>query len=220
MSHSTDPDRPAAASPDDQGFALVEIIVALAVTMTLVLALVPQLIGVIRSAHLANVISEAKGVGQAELETVRALPLRESWSASDVGKDLQGVYYPTLALASACDDAVLPVESSEGYVAEDVPASQRCGYEPQAGAFYRVVKRPEDSPFTVVVDTQFLDWVGTSTPVPGTAVSAPLSPTAEYTLGRYAVSRRLGVTVTVLYRHASEVKTVRSYTEVTPAVVE
>jgi type II secretory pathway pseudopilin PulG len=81
---SRSPDRrPLSADPTpvDDGFSLVEVIVALALTMVVLVALLPQLLVGIKGAALANDVTEAKGVVQGQLERMRNLPYHVAPSA-------------------------------------------------------------------------------------------------------------------------------------------
>jgi type II secretory pathway pseudopilin PulG len=58
----------------DDGFSLVEVLVALGLAMTVLVAVLPQLVVGIRAAGLATVMTEAKGVIQGHFEKMRSLP--------------------------------------------------------------------------------------------------------------------------------------------------
>src|SRR6266536_2260468 len=88
VSHSADPTN----RSQDSGFSLVEILVAIGVLTTVMVALLPQLIVGIKSTGTARLVSQAKGVAQGQLEQMRSMPFFLSKSIN--GVDLLDTYYP------------------------------------------------------------------------------------------------------------------------------
>ena len=62
------------AARRDDGFTLVEVVVALAIVMVVAASLLPQLVAGIQATSTARTISQAKGVVQGQLDRMRNLP--------------------------------------------------------------------------------------------------------------------------------------------------
>lgn len=205
-------------SPDsrrDGGFSLVEILVALGILAVVSTALLPQLVIGIQSTGTARVVSQSKGVAQAELERMRNLPFHITPDAGDY-RDVLDFYYRNRATPSAapvCTDAGgafrTPTVSWSGYVA----TSARCSYEPASGAFYRTVREVPattgTTSFVVVVNTQFLS---------GATPPQPVTPATTYdtqtTAGARPASAQLAATVTVLYRDRATLRPTTTTTQI------
>ena len=67
----------------DDGFTLIEIIVALGVIMTVMAAVLPQLLVGIRSGETSRLVTQTKGVAQGQLERMRNLPYYVAPEAGD-----------------------------------------------------------------------------------------------------------------------------------------
>ena len=206
----------------DEGFSLVEVVVAIGIVVTLMVAVLPQLISGIRANDVARVGSQGKTLAASELERLRNLPFQVQPNAGQY-VDLFDRYFQDLTApgaAPACKDGdrwVPPAKESTGYVS----GSARCSYEPASGPFYRVVRRvggyaakgiaadPDLAGFVVVVNTQFLD---AQTP------PQPKSPVTGYdtkTVGKdQPASGQVGLTVTVLADRPSTTRPVTTYTQV------
>ena len=217
--------RPAEAERD-AGFSLVEVVVAIGIVMTLLVAVLPQMIGGIRANDIARSNTQAKTLVSSELERMRNLPFQVQPNAGQY-VDLFDRYFqdttaPTTQIASAptCRSGgrwVPPAPSSSGYVS----TSARCPYEPPTGAFYRVVRTtaglpskgispdPDLTGFVLVIATQFLD---AATP------PLPRTPQADYntkTVGKDTpVTGQVGITVTVLPDRPTSQRPVTSYTQI------
>lgn len=200
----------------DEGFSLIEIIVALGIFSIVLVALLPQLIVGIRATGTARVVSQAKGIGQGQLERMRHLPFHIAPAAGDY-VDVLDYYYPDLdtpGTTPTCKTGTaynLPTTGWSGFVAAGTAA--RCDYEPATGAFHRTVEvvaaQSGITGFTVVVDTQFLS--GATPPVP----VSPLSGYDTRTVGRdNPASSQIGVTVTVLYDRRGTLRPVSHYTQI------
>jgi len=185
----------------DAGFTIVEVVVAIGIVMTVLVAALPQLVGGIRATDLARSQTQAKGLATSELERMRNLPFHVEPNAGQY-VDLFDRYFHDLdapTTAPTCldgDQHVAPSTASTGYVAA---GAARCDWEP-SGPFYRTVRTatsprtdPDLEGFVVVVAAQFLD---ASTP------PAPVEPRAGYdtqTVGAdVPASAQVGVSVTVL----------------------
>jgi prepilin-type N-terminal cleavage/methylation domain-containing protein len=207
VSHSADPIR-----SDDRGFSLVEILVAIGVLTTVMVALLPQLIVGIKSTGTARLVSQAKGVAQGQLEQMRTMPFYLSKSIN--GVDLLDMYYPKRTetspapVCAANANLNQPQTSWSGYVA---PTAARCSYEPAAGAFYRVVRPATGSAsagrFVVVTATQFL-----GSNLPRTVVT----PDQGYDTATTddLPSTLIGVTITVLRSDRGTWKPITTYTQI------
>lgn len=218
MSPSPEPQRRRAnQAAEDQGFTLIEVIVALGLVMTLMVAVLPQLIIGLRSNDLARLVTQAKGVTQGQVELMRNLPFHIAPAAGDY-IDVLDRYYRDLTppgttpvCTTASGEHATPATTWNGYVG---PTSTRCGYEPQTGAFYRHVAPPSTGPesFWVVTNTQFLD---NATP------PQPVTPPTGYstqTVGKDSPpASQVGVTVTVLYDARGTLHPVSTYTQIAGA---
>lgn len=167
--------------------------------MMLVTALLPQLVTGIRSTSTARLVTQAKGMAQAELEGMRNLPYHVSYEAGDF-RDVLDYYYKDLTAPSVSpvcksgDKFAPPKLGWTGYVAT---GATRCSYEP-AGAFYRTVREVPAAEgigaFTIVTSTQFLS--GTNPPAP---VTPPSVYNTQSAVNGKPASAQIGATVTVLY---------------------
>jgi type II secretory pathway pseudopilin PulG len=211
--------------PVDQGFSLIEVIVALGLTMVVLVALLPQLLVGIKGAALANDVTEGKGVVQGQLETMRNLPYHVAPSA-ERRIDLLDTYFPDLVPvtpAFSCKTgakftapAAGPRSSTSwsGYV---TGSATRCEYEPATGSFYRMVEARGG--YVLVTDTQFLDSLSRVT-----AASPLYMPVVAETAGPYnsqgangtdtPVSAQVGVTVTAFFVNRGTLHPVSAYTQI------
>lgn len=212
MSRSADR-RTGELARDDAGFTLLEIIVALGVVTTVMVALLPQLIVGIRSTGLAQAVTQAKGVAQGQLEQMRNLPFHVAPSAGEY-VDLLDRFFPDRNAPVATpecrggSDYRLPTTSWSGYV---VAGAVRCDYEP-TGPFYRTVTSQTEAdgrPFTLVVDTQFL-----SAATPPSAVTPRQGYDAASNGTDTPPASQVGVTVTVFHTERGTPHPVSTYTQI------
>lgn len=214
MSHSPDAQRGTGARRDD-GFSLIEVVVALGILMIVVVTLLPQLIVGIQATGTARLVTQAKGIAQSEMERMRNLPYHISSEAGNF-RDVLDFYFTDLdpGTTPTCQGAggayVSPQTSWSGYVSG---TGARCSYEPTSGAFFRTVREVpaiNGTPaFTVVVATQFL--TGTTPPVPVTPASGYNTQT---TAGGRPPSHQIGVTVTVFYADRATLKPASTFTQI------
>ena len=198
-----------APESEPDGFSLVEVVVAIGVLMIVMVALVPQLVLGIQATGTARLSTQAKGVVQGELEKMRNLPY---YIAPEAGPflDVLDTYY-----RHAKPDATPTCQKAAGELTlPQSPLSVYCAGNPLR-PFYRVVRPGTD--FTVVIDTQFLS---DATPPAGTAPQ-PVPPPTNYNSfptqtgeDSQPASRQIGITVTVLYRDRTTVRSVSSYTQI------
>lgn len=183
--------------------------------MIVVVTLLPQLIVGIQATGTARLVTQSKGIAQAELERMRNLPYHISFEAGDF-RDVLDFYYKDLQSGATptCTDGagefVSPQTGWTGYVS---PTGARCSYEPQSGAFYRTVRQVPAAngiaAFTVVVATQFLSGVTPPQPVtPATGYNT------QTTSGGRPASHQIGATVTVLYADRATVKPASTFTQI------
>lgn len=183
----------------DTGFSVLEIVVAIALLAVVLTAAAPQMIASIRATNTAKLQSQAKGVLQGALDTMRTLPFRVAPAAGD-HRDLLDTYYRNLTgpntTANCLTDGefAVPQPSWSGYLA---PATARCPYEPNGAAYRKVIAGGTgDLPtgFTVVLATQFVS--AATTPL----VLTPAPTYDTQTAGRdRPPSSQVGVTATVFY---------------------
>lgn len=200
---------------EDAGFTLVEVIVALGILMLLVTVLLPQLVVGIRSTSTSRLVSQSKGLIQAELEVMRNLPYHVSFDAGDY-RDVLDFYYKNLTVPTTTPTCQTgskfnaPQTSWTGYVAA---GGTRCSYEPATGAFYRTVRSIPAaagiSAFTLVIDTQFL-----SAGTPPVAVTPPTGYTTMSSIAGFPASAQIGVTVTALFTDRATLKPTSMTTQI------
>ena len=197
----------------EDGFTLVEVVVAIAIVMVVVTALLPQLVAGIRATGTARTVSQAKGVVQGQLDRMRNLPYHVSPDAGPF-RDVLDYYFKDRAggATPSCTVSgkyVALATNTTGFV--DVGGA-RCAYEPATGAFYRSVSvlppAPGSGGFTVVVSTQFLS--GDTPPV---AVTPATDYNSQLTGKATPASSQIGVWITVLYSNRGTVRPVSSYTQ-------
>lgn len=194
------------------GFTLIEVLAALGVLMIVAAALTPQVIAGLRATGVARDLTQAKGVSQARLEQMRAMPYFVGREAGDY-IDLLDTYYRNTTAPSvtpACDAngvSALPPTSWTGFVPV---AGKHCAWEP-TGAMYRTIINPISAPglgtFSMAINTQFL-----------TAASVPVTPLAGYNSqiagSDQPAASQVGVTVTVFFKSHQGVRTTSTYTQV------
>lgn len=216
MSRSTDPRPKSGRDTHDGGFTLLEVVVSLGLLMTVMVALLPQLVVGIKSTGTARFVSQAKGVAQGELERMRNLPFRIAPAAGDFIDVLDHYYRDTTSATTTptcttADGYVAPTTGWAGYVPAE--SSARCDYEPASGAFYRSVRVVAPSGgsggFTVVTNTQFIS---------GATPPQPVSPRNNYDTQVVGAdnppSAQVGVTVTVFYADRGTLRPVTTYTQI------
>jgi prepilin-type N-terminal cleavage/methylation domain-containing protein len=201
----------------DHGFSLVEILVAIGVLTTVMVALLPQLIVGIRSTGTARLVTQAKGVAQGELEQMRAMPFYVAKSAG--GVDVLDTYFPKRTETSpnpVCETGGRLNEPQTTWIGYVSPTATRCSYEP-AGAFYRQVRTVTSDPnmgrFVIVTATQFL-----SADLPRTVVT-PLPGYDTDATGNDGepASTQIGVTVTVMRSDRGTWRPITTYTQIQDA---
>jgi Tfp pilus assembly protein PilV len=212
---SRSPDLSRTSRRGDDGFSLIEVVVALGILMIVVVTLLPQLIVGIQATGTARLVTQSKGIAQAELERMRNLPYHISSEAGNY-RDVLDFYYTNLTtptVTPGCTSGggyAAPQAGWTGYVS---PTGARCSYEPATGAFYRTVRQVPAAngiaAFTVVVGTQFLS---------GATPPQPVTPTTGYntqtTAGGRPASHQIGVTVTVLYADRATLKPASTFTQI------
>jgi prepilin-type N-terminal cleavage/methylation domain-containing protein len=142
---------PARRTPDggDDGFSLVEVLVAMTVFAVVALASLGFLTTALSATALARTEAVAKNLNQERLESMRNLPFYRHANVSAV-PDFLDTYYTTTANPA-------PSTSATGFVAASGARDTSLG-DPATGAFYRRVFAPTPAfpGFYQRVTTQFL----------------------------------------------------------------
>jgi prepilin-type N-terminal cleavage/methylation domain-containing protein len=194
----------------DDGFTLVEVMVAMFVFALVATAALGLTVSTLRAAADSRSRTQAKEVAAQVIESMRQLPFSVE-SGTSASKDLLDIYFPNLntpAAAPNCgpaDSPNSPAATWSGYVS----GGQRCGYEVTAGDFYRTVlaELPGDGSmrFIPVVDVQFLEKLTPPGVVPPTVPYSADSPP----------TRQVGVTVTVIHGvEGGEQSAVTTYSQI------
>jgi type II secretory pathway pseudopilin PulG len=211
----------------------VEVLVSLGLIMTVLVAVLPQLIVGIRGVAIANQVTEAKGVLQGRIERMRSLPFHVAPSA-ERRIDVLDTYFPGIvaptAAALVCTSGggyALPVDGWTGYVPASAGSGKRCSqYEPATGvAFYRKVEtfpRAAGGDYTLVTNTFFLASVAAMT-VPASAYAPnSIEPATDYdsqTEGQDAPpSTQIGVNVSLFYSDRGTLRRFTTYTQISEVV--
>lgn len=200
----------------DDGFSLLEVVVALGVLMLVAAALLPQLIVGIRSTGTASKATALKSVAQSELDRLRNLPYRVAPEAGNF-IDLLDRYYPDTSVPSAapgCTAGAYTLPQNEtgwkGFVAGS--STGKCDFEPHNGDFYRTVDLQSHDVLgdvAVVTDLQFLSAGMDSAPVP------PRTGYNSSSVGRdMPPASQVGATVTILYRDRGATRAYTTYTQI------
>lgn len=196
-------DRLRRLSADDDGFTLVEILVALVLFALMTTAATPMIITSLRASTVAKMDTGARQLTQERFETLRNLPFSvpptSSMSVITNVPDLLDQYYPN----GSAGLLATGVESS-GYVGN---TARRAG-EPTSGPFYRtavtsVAGNPRYAQFIAV---QFLNSKGS-------AVTPPSTWTTAATDAR-PPSLSVGVTVTTRWTVGQLSKNYTTFTEI------
>lgn len=199
----------------DRGFTLIEVMASLGVLMLVAAALIPQVIGGLRATAVARDITQAKGVAQARLEHMRAMPYYVGREAGDF-IDIFDTYYrnttaPSVTASCTGTMTALPPTTWTGYLS---PSAPRCPWEP-SGAIYRKVINPISAPglgaFSMTVTTRFLD-------VNANPVTPPASYNSQVAGSDQPAANQVGVTVAVFYRSHQGVRYTSTYTQIERSV--
>lgn len=208
----------------DDGFTLVEIMVALGIFLVVMTAVLPLMVAAVKGAASAGQATEQKGVVEGQFERMRNLPWHVAPNAGQF-IDVLDRYYPNRTAPTATVNATacagFPASGWTGYV----QTSARCSYEPAYGdathpnAFYRTVETvdPEGpGAYLVVTDVQFLTSVA---PVsPASYSPAPVAVPSGYDTTQQGsdtpISQEVGVTVTAFDLRSSTPKPFTDYTQI------
>ena len=149
----------------EDGFTLLEVIVAMGLFALVTAGTLPMVLSAIRAGLVAKLDTGAKALTQERFEYMRSLPYHLDNSASP-GLDLLDQYYPAQSTRAAATIAANSFTSApSGWISESntsVASRTAAGYrlpsEPAAGAFYRVRHVPTgtDGSYTLFTTVQFL----------------------------------------------------------------
>lgn len=191
----------------DEGFSLVEIIVAISVLALAAVGTLPLLLGAVKAGYSSKLQTQAKTLVQGQIDKMRNLPYHVD-AANGPYLDLLDTYFPNTTAAASPVGTTSMKTVTTGYVTS---TGARATGEP-SGVFYRYVV-PTDSSFPVfrlVVDTQLLDK--------DLNVTTPTSSYNAATAGLDAPpSRLVGVTVTAVWAVPGATKTFRTFTQIADA---
>lgn len=188
------------AATEDDGFSLIEVVVALGVFLVVMTAVLPLIVGGLRGTARAGQVTEQKGVVEAQLERMRNLPWHVAPNAGQF-IDVLDRYFPNLTAPTVTVNATtcagLPAAGWKGYVT----TTARCPYEPASpGTFYRTVETIDPAgpgSYLLVTDVQFLSSTATGSSGYGpTPAAMPTVYNAAAQGSDTPVSQQVGVTVT------------------------
>lgn len=204
---------------DDQGFTLIEIIIAMLIFAVAISALIPMFLGMTKAATFAKTYTQARNLAQDQVESMRQLPFHIDASnqkdssggdASTSRVDLVDTYYPALTPVASGTTAA---NVSTGFVAASATAGRVTG-DP-AGAFFRTVSTRtlpgEGSSYRILVTGQFIDGSGA-------AVAPQVGYLYSDKTGLDEVpSTAMAVTVQVVWTRYGKTKLHKTYTRIDQA---
>ncbi len=187
----------------DDGFTLVEVLIAFGLLAVVMASTVPVLVAMLRSTVITKANTQAKNLGQQRLEQMRDLRFHVDRQNGPF-LDLLDIYYTNVS------GATTTVATGGGTLTGSYVTSGSVSDGEPALPFYRVTTGPISgaTAFSQVIDTQFLTPSGTTvTPTGGynsQAVGSDLSP-----------SLMVGVTVITNWVYGGRNKAFRTYTRIT-----
>jgi prepilin-type N-terminal cleavage/methylation domain-containing protein len=197
-----------AARADDEGFTLIEVVVAFALLSVVMVSALPVFINMLKATAVTKANTQAKNLSQERLDQMRDLRFHVDRQNGPF-LDLLDTYYTNAKSASP----VTTVTSGTGTLTgRYIAAGPGTGGEP-AGPFYRVTTGaiPGATRYSQIIDTQFLGVDGTAIPLArfqdiydSQAVGKDQSP-----------SLLVGVTVITSWVYGGQTRTFRSYTRIT-----
>lgn len=206
-------------APAAHGFSLIEVVVAIGLLSTVVVAIGPVMANTVRAEGHAKLDARAKGVLQGQLDAMRNLPFHVDPSAGD-HVDLLDSYFRNMSApttGASCGTTGrpgTPQSSWSGYVPSSSAA--RCWYEP-AGALYRTVlpggTTAVPNGFALVIDTQFV-----SATVPSSLVTPIATFNTQLSGKDRAPAPQVRVTGTVLYSDHGRWRPVTAATQIAQRV--
>jgi prepilin-type N-terminal cleavage/methylation domain-containing protein len=200
---STQAERAHRLPGDDEGFSLVEVIVALSIFAVVAFAALPVLVVGLQASQKARVETLAKDLSQLRIERMRNLTYHVDEQNGPYVDLLDRYYTNASGTATATGET-----GCTGQYLSTAPGTDGA----PSGPAYRVtcVDLPESAGFTQVVYTQFLQRTG-----------VPLTPATLYDSqldGRDdPPSQLVGVTVLTSWDKAGRQGTLRTYTEIAEA---
>lgn len=195
------------ASQDD-GFTLVEVIVAFALLAVMMVSALPVFVNMLKATAVTKAHTQAKNLAQERLDQMRDLRFHVDRQNGPF-LDLLDTYYTNATVASP----VTAVASGSGTLTgQYIDAGTGAGGQP-VGPFYRVSTGPIPgaTAFSQVIATQFLAPDGSA--VPATRFRNVYN--SQTVGGDQAPSLMVGVTVITSWTHGGVSKTFRTYTRIT-----
>jgi prepilin-type N-terminal cleavage/methylation domain-containing protein len=193
---------------DDEGFTLIEVVVAFALLSVVMVSALPVFINMLKATAVTKANTQAKNLSQERLDQMRDLRFHVDRQNGPF-LDLLDIYYTNAKSASP----VTTVTSGTGTLTgQYIAAGAGTGGEP-AGPFYRVRTGaiPGATSYSQIIDTQFLG-------VDGSAIPAARFQDVydSQTVGKdQSPSLMVGVTVITSWVYGGQTKTFRSYTRIT-----
>lgn len=188
----------------DDGFTLIEVVIAFGLLAVVMASAIPVLVAMLRTTAITKANTQAKNLAQERIEQMRDLRFHVDRQNGRF-LDLLDIYYTN---ANAAGTTTVVTTGGGPLTGKHVTSGATAG-EP-AVPFYRVTTGPIPGAtgFSQTIDSQFLAPDGTA-----------LTPATTYdsqTVGAdLAPSLMLGVTVITNWTYGGKVKTFRTYTRMT-----
>ena len=194
--------------PQDDGFTLVEVIVALALLVVVMVSALPVFVNMLKSTAVTKAHTQAKNLSQERLDQMRDLRFHVDRQNGPF-LDLLDMYYTNATVASP----VTTVPSGSGTLTgQYIDAGTGAGGQP-VGPYYRVSTGPIPgaASFSQVITTQFLTPDGSAVP----ATRFRNSYNSQTVGSDQAPSLMVGVTVITSWTYGGTTKAFRTYTRIT-----
>jgi prepilin-type N-terminal cleavage/methylation domain-containing protein len=195
-------------SRDDDGFTLIEVVVAFALLVVVMTSALPVFIRMLQATAVTKAHTQAKNLAQERLDQMRDLRFHVDRQNGPF-LDLLDIYFTNATSASP----VTTVNAGSGTLTGSYIATGAASGGEPAAPFYRVTTGPIPgaTSFSQIIDTQFLGPDGSAVP------AARFQDVYDSQIvGRdQSPSLMVGVTVLTTWTSGGKVKTFRTYTRVT-----